>query len=73
MRQSALAHILSIASEDGEAFTMNITTVASSDGWSEAKFLFHHCEGENLLEVETHFGHRVYIDGDKIEAILVNK
>lgn len=74
MRQSAIAQILATAIAEGEAFTMNITTTASQDGWSEAKFLqFHHYQGENLLEIKTAQGLHVYIDGDKVEAILVNK
>ena len=73
MRQSAIAKILTTASADGEAFTLNITT-QSDDGWREAKFLeFHHLQQENLLEIENKTGSRVYVDGDHIEAILVNK
>lgn len=72
MRQSAIAQILATASADGEAYTLNISTVAN--GWREAKFLyFHHLQQENLLEIETQKGQRVYIDGDHIEAITVNK
>lgn len=73
MRQSAIAQILASAYADGEAFTLNITT-QSDDGWREAKFLeFHHLQQENLLKIETLNGRHVYIDGDSIKAILVNK
>lgn len=73
MRQSAIAQILATAEADGEAFTLNICT-GGDDGWWEAKFLkFHFFQQENLLEIETHHGQHVYIDGDHIEAIKVNK
>lgn len=74
MRQSAIAQILATAFADGEAFTLNIFPTAAQSGWSQAKFLnFHYFQQENLLEIETPEGLRVYIDGDYIEAIMVNK
>ena len=74
MRQSAIAQILTTASADGEAFTLNIFTPGDEGGWLEAKFLkFHHFQQENLLEIETPQGQHIYIDGDHIEAIMVNK
>lgn len=73
MRQSAIAQILTRASADGEAFTLDIHT-GGNTGWWEAKFLkFHHLQQENLLEIETRHGQHVYIDGDQIQAIKVNK
>ena len=73
MRQSAIAHILTTAEADGEAFTLNITT-GGEEGWWEAKFLkFHHLQQENLLEIKTRYGQHVYIDGDRIQSIKVNK
>ena len=73
MRQSAIAQILATASADGEAFTLDIHT-GGNTGWWEAKFLkFHYFQQENLLEIETRHGQHVYIDGDQIQAIKVNK
>jgi hypothetical protein len=75
MRQSAIAQILSTADADGEAYTLNIFTTASGDsGWSDAKLIrFHHHQQENMLEIEINAGNVVYINGDFIEAIKVNK
>ncbi len=75
MRQSAIARILSTADADGEAYTLNIYSTASGEfGWSDAKLIrFHYLQQENMLEIETNSGLRVYIDGDMIEAIVVNK
>lgn len=75
MRQAALAQILATADADGEAYTLNIFTTDSGElFWREVKLIrFHHYQQENLLEIETQAGQHVYVDGDHIESIMVNR
>lgn len=73
MRELAIFRILAEANEDGEAFTLNIFS-SGGGRWIEAKLIrFYYLEHENMLEIETQAGRHVYIDGDSIETILVNK
>lgn len=72
MRQSALATILN---KVGRLTPVGISTTGSPEsGWSNAKLItLHYFYQENLLEIEIKSGQRVFIDGDQIEAIMVEK
>ena len=72
MRQAAIAQILSTADATGNPFTLDIFLTAYDGGYFGAKLIrFHWIQQENLLEVATRDGQRVYIDGDHIETIKV--
>ena len=72
MKQSALAQVLN---QTGVLTPVNIYTNASGDsGWVNVKIIrLYYFQEENLLEIETSSGQRVYLDGDFIEAIMVVK
>ncbi len=72
MRQSAIARVLVDANKDGEAYTLTIGLRGLESSIQDARVV-EYWGSENVLVIQTNYDDRVYVDGDHIDLLKVNK
>ncbi len=72
MRPAAIGRIIASANRDGEAYTLTIGLRGLESSIQDAKFLAH-WGSENVLVVQTNYDKEVFVDGDHIDLLKVNK
>ncbi len=70
MKRTAIAKILVEANKDGEAYTLSIGMTGGTSCLDVAVVKFDY--DDNFLQIKDNYG-QVYLDGDQINCIKVNK